>query len=111
MPQYGMHMVLKHIQVRVLTNMNEKTKELYKKSMLPTTCIDPTNNMPYASTYFSEEKFAELIVNECAKICVNENVSALSIDELNNSAFKIQDLATKSCGAELSRIIKKRFGV
>lgn len=56
-------------------------------------------------------KFAELIANECAKICVDENVSALSIDELNNSAFKIQDLATKSCGAELSRIIKKRFGV
>lgn len=51
-------------------------------------------------------KFAELIANG-----VDENVSALSIDELNNSAFKIQDLATKSCGAELSRIIKKRFGV
>ena len=58
------------------------------------------------------EKFAELIVRECADICINKNVSNLDLDVIRESSkFTLQDLATKSCGENLSKQIKKHFGV
>lgn len=58
------------------------------------------------------EKFAELIVRECADICINENVSNLDMNVIFESGkFTLQDLATKSCGENLSKQIKKHFGV
>ena len=47
--------------------MNERMLKLYKQARVPGTAIDPSNNMSYATTYFSAEKFAELIVRECAE--------------------------------------------
>lgn len=59
-----------------------------------------------------EEKFAELIVRECADICINKNVSNLDLDVIRESGkFTLQDLATKSCGENLSKQIRERFGV
>ncbi len=52
--------------------MNERMLKLYKQAQVPHTAIDPSNNMPYETTTFSAEKFAELIVRECAQI-VNDN--------------------------------------
>jgi len=52
--------------------MNERMLKLYKQAQVPHTAIDPSNNMPYATTTFSANKFAELIVRECAQI-VNDN--------------------------------------
>jgi len=46
--------------------MNEKMLELYRQAQVPHTAIDPSNNMPYETTTFSAEKFAKLIVRECA---------------------------------------------
>ena len=58
------------------------------------------------------EKFAELIVRECADICINKNVSNLDLDVIRESSkFTLQDLATKSCGENLSKQIKQHFGV
>ena len=58
------------------------------------------------------EKFAELIVQECADICINKNVSILDINVIRESGkFTLQDLATKSCCENLSKQIKKHFGV
>ena len=58
------------------------------------------------------EKFAELIVRECADICINKNVSNLELDIIRESGkFTLQDLATKSCGENLFRQIKQHFGV
>ena len=58
------------------------------------------------------EKFAELIVRECADICINKNVSNLDLDVIRESGkFTLQDLATKSCGENLSKQIKQHFGV
>lgn len=51
--------------------MNERMLELYKQAWVPHMEIDPSNNMPYESTRFSAEKFAELIVRECAELSVN----------------------------------------
>jgi len=59
-----------------------------------------------------ESKFAELIVRECAKICIERNVSNLDLDVIRDSGkFTLQDLATKSCGENLSKQIKEHFGV
>jgi hypothetical protein len=48
--------------------MNERILELYKQAHVPDTAIDPSNNMHYQTTTFSAEKFAELIVKECARV-------------------------------------------
>ena len=45
--------------------MNERILELYRQAQVPHTAIDPSNNMPYETTKFSAEKFAELIIQEC----------------------------------------------
>lgn len=49
--------------------MNKRTLELYRQAQVPHTAIDPSNNMPYETTTFSAEKFAELIVKECIGCC------------------------------------------
>jgi hypothetical protein len=51
--------------------MNERMLELYRQAQVPHTAIDPSNNMPYETTCFSAEKFAELIVRECGKVITN----------------------------------------
>ena len=48
--------------------MNERMLELYRQAQVPDTAIDPSNNMPYETTRFSADKFAELIVQECIDI-------------------------------------------
>jgi hypothetical protein len=47
--------------------MNERMLELHKLAHVPHTAIDPSNNMPYDTTRFSADKFAELIVQECVQ--------------------------------------------
>jgi hypothetical protein len=44
--------------------MNERILELYEQAHVPHTSVDPSNNMPYESTIFSAEKFAELIIED-----------------------------------------------
>jgi hypothetical protein len=51
--------------------MNERMLKLYKQAQVPHTAIDPSNNMLYETTIFSAEKFAELIVKECAVVAHN----------------------------------------
>lgn len=59
--------------------MNKRMLELYRQAHVPHTAIDLSNNMPYETTCFSAEKFALLIVEECAsKVTRNE---ALNIFE------------------------------
>jgi len=48
--------------------MNERMLKLYKKAYVPAIAIDPSNNLHYETTTFSAEKFAELIVLECADL-------------------------------------------
>ena len=55
--------------------MNERMLELYRQAQLPHTAIDPSNNMPYETTTFSAEKFAELIIAECVKVA-NDNFNS-----------------------------------
>lgn len=70
--------------------MNEQMLELYRLAHVPHIAIDPSNNMPYETNHFSAEKFAELIVKECA-----------------NRASWAQDTGEKDIGGE----VLKHFGV
>ena len=45
--------------------MNKLVLDLYRRAHVPSTAIDPSNNMPYETTQFSADRFAELIVEEC----------------------------------------------
>ena len=85
--------------------MNERIKQLAEQAGMY--IVDDE-----FSTYGKfAERFAQLIVAECVDICLNENVSVMDIQDLQCGSFTIQDMVTKSCGEELSKIIKKRFGV
>jgi hypothetical protein len=89
--------------------MNERIRELaYEAEDYADGIVDQGGEFHEAYT----QKFAELIVQECAKICIEQNVSNLDLDVIHESGkFTLQDLATKSCGENLSNQIKKHFGV
>jgi hypothetical protein len=95
--------------------MNERIHELIKQA---TSALSVKHEGYRGGGYieqvecFDKEKFAELIVQECAKICIEQNVSNLDLAVVRESSkFTVQDLATKSCGENLSKQIKKHFGV
>ena len=48
--------------------MNERIRQLVKQAELP--LLDVDGKCKYGDTYFSTEKFAELIVRECAELCL-----------------------------------------
>jgi len=60
--------------------MNERMAELYRQAQVPYTAIDPSNNMPYETTCFSANKFAELIVRECSD-CIKNGIRGYNIDQ------------------------------
>jgi len=97
--------------------MNERIKQLALQAgikITPMTVDDIEYEYEDVDMDGSEdlEKFGELIVRECADICINENVSILDMNVIRESGkFTLQDLATKSCGENLSKQIKKHFGV
>ena len=85
--------------------MNERMLELYRMAQVPHTAIDPSNNMPYETTCFSANKFAELIVRECANICELES-------QTYKHAFtpvkaRVAESTAKHCGV----LIKYTFGI
>jgi len=95
--------------------MNERIEKLVEQATIKTShrYITWGNTVATQSEeVFDKEKFAELIVRECAKICIEQNVSNLDLDVIRESGkFTLQDLATKSCGENLSKQIRKHFGV
>jgi hypothetical protein len=82
--------------------MNERILELYRQAQVPHTSIDPSNNMPYETTIFSAENFAELIVRDVLVICdavsepfedseMNKNIpGALVVAEMVRENFGVQ---------------------
>jgi hypothetical protein len=92
--------------------MNQRIQELAVKAKLMAE-EDINRQISYNTELKAfAEKFAELIVKECAAICINKNVSNLDLDIIREAGkFTLQDLATKSCGKNLSKQIKLHFGV
>ena len=81
--------------------MNERMLELYRQAQVPHTAIDPSNNMPYETTTFSAEKFAELIVRECLSIAHREHKKALEFDwDNDDTAQTIRDSNSNHLGIE-----------
>jgi hypothetical protein len=84
--------------------MNERINRLIEQAGLEYN-FDPM-------TWLKYEKLVELVVLKCADICINENVSNLDLKVMRESGkFTVQDLATKSCGENLAKRIKERFGL
>ena len=78
--------------------MNERINKLRIDSTLEIEDVD-ADGETYYRTELDVEKFAELIVRECAKVCDD-----LDIDDWGDKSF---DDGTYYC----SRAIKKHFGV
>ena len=94
--------------------MNERIKQLAEQANIKySTRDDVFYSSSFDGIYGPDmERFVESIVRECADICINENVSILDMNVIRESGkFTLQDLATKSCGENLSKQIKKHFGV
>lgn len=91
--------------------MNERIKQLYEQAHLvyeipyESSVVDSTIVSTYKRRQFDAEKFAELIVRECASIC-----------ELNGHSYKHSFTPAKARLAESTSnhcglMIKKHFGV
>jgi hypothetical protein len=103
--------------------MNERIQKLLLELDSPVGRIGNWGRVEWADNVYPQlgddlyakvdlEKFVELIVRECSEICINENVSNLDLNVMQNSGkFTVQDLATKSCGENLAKRIKEHFGV
>jgi hypothetical protein len=66
--------------------------ELYRQAQVPDTAIDPSNNMPYETTRFSADKFAELIVKECAEVAhCNFHVDGVTLGNIMKEHFGVEE--------------------
>jgi len=97
--------------------MNERIKQLTEHAIKSVDIVTGNELLDdeLAKMYIPDcfvEKFTELIVKECADVCINENVSILDLNVIRESCkFTLQDLTTKSCGENLAKRIKEHFGV
>jgi hypothetical protein len=55
--------------------MNERIKELAKQATDTVENVNPDTGITHHREFFDKEKFAELIVNECADIAQQHNKS------------------------------------
>lgn len=83
--------------------MNERIKLLAEQAELP--LIDVDGRCKYGDTYFDKEKFAELIVRECMKLCteVKDDVSTI----IDKDRRELAEMAATFC----YEAIKDEFGV
>jgi hypothetical protein len=87
--------------------MNERMLELYRQAQVPDTAIDPSNNMPYETTTFSADKFAELIVGECLALSKSQLVSIPD----NQEDWDGHNYGFTAAVCEFEDLVKEHFGV
>ncbi len=90
--------------------MNKRMIELYRQAQVPDTAIDPSNNMPYETTRFSADKFAELIVRECMNIADGQKkwVEDMEVFNEHDAAW---NRARIQQSQQIVDKIKQHFGV
>ena len=85
--------------------MNERIRQLAEQATDTIEIVNPDTGTTHHREFFDKEKFAELIIKECASLC-----------EINGSTYKysftpakamLAESASKYCGT----MIKKHFGV
>ncbi len=87
--------------------MNEKIAEIFKEASKE---YDGASDVFIPDGFI--EKFSGILLKEVSQICKTSAVSNLDMDLIRNSSkFKLQELATNSCGKNLSEIILKHFDV
>ena len=79
--------------------MNERIKQLAEQAELP--LLDVDGNCKYGDTYFSKEKFAELLIQKCVDIS-DDYVKGCTCEEHVNC---------KHPRSAIGRKIKEHFGV
>ena len=79
--------------------MNERIKQLAEQAELP--LLDVDGNCKYGDTYFSKEKFAELLIQKCVDIS-DDYVKGCTCEEHVNC---------KHPRSAIGRKIRKYFGV
>ncbi len=82
--------------------MSKRILELYRQAQVPDTAIDPSNNMPYETTRFSADKFAELIIEDMHKKVI---ASILITDVV------MEEKGQVPTSEDYIRAINKDFGV
>jgi hypothetical protein len=83
--------------------MNERIKQLMDLAELP--LFDINGNCKYNDTYFDKEKFAELIVEECVQLALDEkqryrNISHRDMSECAVAMDNYQLLLKEHFGVE-----------
>ena len=91
--------------------MNERIRELIKQAQVNDLAID-TNGDPYDVKRLDPEKFAELIVRECAQILFDESerLIELSSKEANPKLAEAYESCHYQCIDDIA-IIEMHFGV
>jgi CDP-glycerol glycerophosphotransferase (TagB/SpsB family) len=82
--------------------MNEKIKELIEQATSTHTHLSPGGTFEETTRYFNEEKFAELIINECIMICKSHKIQ---------STEDVRYLAHNETVNDISENIEEYFGV
>ena len=85
-----------------VTEMNERIRKLVKQAELP--LLDVDGKCKYGDTYFSTEKFAELIVRECNHIIAKQAWES-------RTAGANGDWAEYNALSRVAGQIKEHFGV
>ena len=81
-------------------HMNERIKELAEQATEKfITYFDGRGNV--TETYFDKEKFAELIVKECANMCF----------KASQESFRLNEVKAGAMGMALKVLIEQHFGV
>jgi hypothetical protein len=82
--------------------MNERIKLLAEQA---TTIVDTVNSQGYSSSYanFDREKFAELIVRECARVAVFKDSGTVATADVAGHMAAGRSIA--------ARLIQEHFGV
>ena len=90
--------------------MNPRIRKLVKQAELP--LLDVDGKCKYGDTYFSTEKFAELIVAECIAVLFDksERLSELYSEEENMSLAEEYEIRSNQCIDDIA-LIEKHFGV
>ena len=92
--------------------MNERIKELYQKAHdvyqwdYPSSPVDPTVRSVHTSRQFNPEKFAELIIRECANVAADHE--ALDIYEEIREHFGVEERKgwiCSKCGVDRTQAV------